>query len=107
MYTVIAPLGERVGRGTFDTIYDNHKYKSVAKAIHNNDYVVVDFVQDGQGTIYFEAWYVKTPEAKAYQRLEIQHFPFGIDMIDDQRGFELGINVLKAATNEQDGTDAD
>lgn len=92
-YTKISPLGERIGPGTFEFVFDTEKYK-MEEAIVANDGAIVDFVQDENGIIYFEAYDTKSPENKQHVRLQIQHFPFGIDIMDDQAGYELGCKVL-------------
>ncbi len=80
----ISPLGKRKGLGTFDTFFDTDKYEKVAQAHEANDVAVVDFVQDDDGVKYFEIYHTKNPDEKTTYRLQIQHFPFGIDHFDDE-----------------------
>jgi hypothetical protein len=82
-YTKISPLGWREGPGTFDSIYDNQKYKTIEEAIAANDIVVIHFVLDENDLINFEVFHSAHPEDKEYQCLQIQHFPAGIDIFDD------------------------
>jgi len=93
-YTKISPLGPRVGPGTFDFVFDTEKYK-MDQAIIANDGIIVDFVKGNDGILYFDAYDTKQPDIHEYLRLQIQHFPFGIDMMDDAAGFELGCSLLR------------
>lgn len=93
-YKVISPLGPRVGPGTFDAVWEQTNYPTIEEAMKASDYAVINFVEDEDRIKYFEAYYIRTPEVKKYLRLEIQDFPFGIDMIDDQNGFRLGVDML-------------
>lgn len=93
--SVISPLGPRTGPGTFDTFFDTVKYKTMEAALAAHDYVVVNFVANGFGTKSFEAYHSKEPHKKAYVELEIQHFPFGIDMRDDQAACNLAVELLE------------
>lgn len=83
-YTRISPLGPRTGPGSFDCYFDMRKYASMQQAMSANDFVVVDFVKDEHKVVYFEFHHVQTPEERHQLRLQVQHFPFGIDMFDDQ-----------------------
>jgi hypothetical protein len=82
-FTRIAPLGPRKGPGTFDCFFDDVKYATMQQAHEANDFVIVDFVEDPVGVRYFEFYHSQTPEVRKQVRLRIQHFPFGIDMLDD------------------------
>ncbi len=93
-YTKISPLGQRNGTGTFDTIFDSKKYTSMQDAFSANDYVVMDFVKDENNIILFEIYHVHNPDEKKYYRLQIQDFPFGIDMIDDRLGVEIATSLF-------------
>jgi hypothetical protein len=95
-FTKISPLGKRKGFGTFDCFFDTTKYKSLEAATAMNDYVVVDFVEDERGLKYFCLFHSKKPEECIYQTLQIQHFPFGIDIMDDQTACRLADELLKA-----------
>lgn len=88
-YTKIAPLGKRNSVGTFDDFYNDGKYNSMQEAWTAIDFVVVDFVQDEQGVIYFELYNKKAPEVKKYHRLRVQHFPMGIDVFDDRAAEDI------------------
>ena len=96
-YTKISPLGPRKGSGTFDCWFDPDKYKTLEEAEQANDYVVVDFVKDEHGIIFFELYHTKDPGAKRHYELEIQHFlPFmGIDAFDDDAAERLAHKLLK------------
>lgn len=80
----ISPLGERKGPGTFDGFWDNTKYDTMQEALEANDMVVVDFIKDENGIIYFEFYHIAEPNKKEIQMLQIQHFPAGVDIMDDQ-----------------------
>lgn len=81
-YTVISPLGKRAGLGTFETFWDSEKYPDVETAIKANNCCIVDFVEK-EGTVYFQFHNIAHPDHKEYYRLNQQHFPFGIDVLDD------------------------
>lgn len=95
-YTKISPLGPRPGIGTFDCWWNTDRYKSVVEAVAANDLVVVDFVQDEKGIIYFELHHTKDPEAKRHYELEIQNFipALGIDAFDDHAAERLAQKML-------------
>lgn len=93
-YKKIAPLGPREGTGTFDCIYDNQKYSTMKEAQAANDYVQIDFVKGEDGIIYFEFVYSKAPDIKRHQQLQIQHFPFGIDVMDDATAMNIANEIL-------------
>lgn len=88
-YTKISPLGPRTGTGTFDCFFDTQKYKAIDEAIAAGDYVQIDFVKDDNGTKFFEAFHMKNPTQKVRKQLEIQHFPFGIDVRDDNNACQM------------------
>ena len=87
-------LGNRNGKGTFDTFYNTEKYKSVEDAINANDAVIADFVKE-DGIVYFQLYHLKEPNGVIHERLQIQHFPAGIDMMDDSRACEIGYGLLR------------
>ena len=89
MYTKIYPLGERLGLGSYDTFYDTEKYNNIEEAIKNNDCVIANFVSDENSIIYFEVMDSKYPDKAKYHCLNIQHFPFGVDISDDESCVEL------------------
>lgn len=94
-YTKISPLGPREGKGTFDTFYDTKKYpKGQSQAEEANDAVIVDFVKDDDGIVYFEFYNTKAPEIKKYHQLEIQHFPFGVDVFDDTSAINIATSMF-------------
>ena len=82
--TTIAPLGKRVGFGTYETFYDTGKYKTMEESFKANDAVAVDFVKDDKGVTYFKIYHIENTEHYELYRLQIQHFPMGVDMFDDQ-----------------------
>lgn len=82
-YTKISPLGQRKGIGTYDTFYDLSLYKSIQEAIDKNDVIIVDFVKDSDNIIYFEIYKSSDTENKQYHCLNFQHFPCGVDTLDD------------------------
>jgi len=93
-YTKISPLGKRECIGTFDCFFDTKKFTSMQETIDAHDFVVVDFVKDEDEIIHFEFYNTKTPDVKKYYRLQIQHFPFGIDMFDDQAACEISSTLF-------------
>ncbi len=92
-YERINLFGKKESRGTFDDFYSN-KYKSLEDAYLANDYVECDFVKDKNEILYIEARNVKNPDVKEYYRLNYQHCPAGIDMLDDQLGAEMASKLL-------------
>ena len=94
-YTKISPLGPRIGIGTFDTINVKEKYPDMNDAIAAKECVVVDFVKDEEGVIYFCAYHAKHVEDKLYRKLSIQYFPVGIDLFDDEAAMEMAIKLLE------------
>ncbi|MCK9209258.1 MAG: hypothetical protein M0P61_00340 [Ignavibacteriaceae bacterium] len=82
-YTKISLFGERKGVGTFETFFNTGKYKSIDEAIKINDYVIVDFVKDDKGIIYFEIKHSQRQNESIYHRLNIQRPICGIDVSDD------------------------
>lgn len=92
MYEVISPLGKREGIGTYDTFFDNDKYgNDLEAATAVNDCVVVNFVIElvemgygvNDGSISFEAYHTRAIDDKIYSLLGVQHFPAGVDIMDD------------------------
>jgi|SRR6266850_2663976 len=94
-YTKIRPLGARPGLGTFESFWSG-KYKSLEEAIGANDLVVVDFVKDAEGTIYFELYHTKDPNAKRHYELEVQNFlpVFGVDTFDDDAAQRMAHKMI-------------
>lgn len=90
-YTTISPLGKRNGIGTFDDIYDTTKYSSHPEAMAANDLVIIDFVQDTYGKMYFQCYYSKEPAIVKILPLQIQNFipALGVDGWDDQAAMNL------------------
>jgi len=95
-YEIISPLGPRNGDGTFDTFFDLEKYKNQDEAKSSNDLVVINFVKNEGGLIFFEGYHSKVPDRKLYRQLNYQHFPFGIDISDDNLAQELADNLFKS-----------
>lgn len=94
-YTKISPLGARNGLGTFEMFFDTSKYISPDAAQEANDVAIVDFVLNDDDVIYFEAYHIKSPEDKKHVRLQIQHFPCGVDVMDDQAACDLANEFIK------------
>ena len=94
-YTIIAPLGIMNGIGTFDTFHNQRKYSSCEEALKANDVIVIDFVKDENDIIYFQIYHTKSSHAKTYLQLEVQHFPFGVDIIDDNRVCQTVFELFK------------
>lgn len=92
-YTKISPLGKRDGVGTFDTFYATEKCENIEAAIAANDVVIIDFVSK-ENITYFAAYHTKEPGTIIYTRLDIQHFPFGIDILDDGRACDMAAKLL-------------
>lgn len=93
-YEKIYPLGERKGIGSYETFFNQGKFKSIKEAIEANEYCVVDFVKDEQGIIYFEIYTGALPDVKTYHRLNIQHFPCGVDVMDDNDALRISFGIL-------------
>ncbi len=91
----IAPLGARNGPGTFDCIYKKDRYSTMDEAESNNDFVKIDFVKGEDNIIYFEFSYSKSLDIKVHEPLMIQHFPFGIDVFDDQNAMNIASKMLE------------
>lgn len=94
MYTKIFPLGKRPSKGSFDDFYDTKKFDSLKKSYDANDFVMVDFVKDEKGVIYFEFHHVKNPDEKKYHQLNYQHFPAGVDVMDDTIACEIAVSMF-------------
>lgn len=94
-YTVFAPLGDRPGKGTYDTFWDN-KYKDLAEGLAANDVVVIDFVKDVKGVIYFRFYNTRRSDEKEYYRLGWQNFipALGVDTRDDWKAIEIGCKMF-------------
>lgn len=86
---VVSPLGPRQGAGSFETFFDAERFATIDLAISAQKAVVVDFIKDANGIIWFEAWHIKDPSTKKRRRLEVQHFPFGVDVFDDEAAVNL------------------
>lgn len=95
IFTKIYPLGPKPGFGTYETFYDSSKYQSLKQAKEYYDVVVVDFVKDEWGVIYFEVYSTMTPDIKKYHKLIVQQFPFGVDYNDDVEVCNLVAYVMK------------
>lgn len=93
-YKKISPLGPRVGFGTFETLFDIDKYPTLEDATNANDYVILDFVIDERDLKHIECYHVRTPETKLYHRINYQHFPFGLDAMDDHFACELAATLF-------------
>lgn len=93
-YEIISPLGPRKGPATFDCFYDVDKYSSMEEAVAENDYVHIDFVKDEGGLIQFRGYRSKQPAKRKYYVLDIQRFPFGIDILDDEAGCKMAQELL-------------
>lgn len=65
------------------------------ESLEANDMVVVDFVVDENGIKYFEFYHIAEPEKREILQLQIQHFPFGIDMLDDQAACNKATEFFK------------
>ena len=94
-YKKVSPLGPREGQGTYETFYSNEKYSTLQEAIKANDIAIVDFVRDENNTTYFEIYHSKHPDHKKYHRLNYQHFPAGVDMLDDSLAVDIVDNLFK------------
>lgn len=93
-YKVVDLFGNSACKGTFDCIYDQKKYKTMKEAETAQDYVVINFVVDGEGTKYFEAYHTKNPDHKLYKALGWQDPRFGLDVADDNAGLQLAEELL-------------
>ena len=93
-YTKISPLGNRTGPGTYDAIWNNKEYNSLEEAEEKGKLVVLDFVKDENNTVYFEIYNSDNPEEKKYHRLNYQHFPFGVDALDDGLAIEIAETLI-------------
>lgn len=96
-YTIISPLGDRVGFGTFETFWPVDKYADVQDAYNNKDCVVVNFVQDSGGKIWFHFQDLSEPGHQVYYSLLVQNFSshFGIDTRDDNAACNIYIDKFK------------
>lgn len=95
-YTKMYPLGKRSGLGSFETFYDIKKYIDYETAIKANDCVVIDFVSDENGIIYFSAFHTLNPSEIIYRKLNFQHFPCGLDILDDNIACEIADELLNS-----------
>ncbi len=93
-YQKIDPFGKKQSRGTFDDFFSTEKYQSIQDAYLVNDYAECDYVRGEDGLIYIEAKNMKHPEVKKYHKLNYQHFPFGIDALDDRLASEMACSML-------------
>jgi len=82
------PLGHRNGIGTYETFFDTDQYDTWKDAVDDGEAVVVDFMND-EGVIKFVAYHVARPGTKLYHTLNYQHFPAGVDVLDDQAAVEM------------------
>lgn len=93
---VIAPFGPpRVGTATWDTIWDNTKYKTVREALKANDYVHGDYVVDDEGRLGIQLYHTKSPDIRKLYTLQFQNPVAGIDVLDDQSALNIAISLLK------------
>lgn len=94
-YTKISPLGPRRGPGTFDGVF-GPKYKTMEEAVAANDIVIIDFVKDENGIIYFQFYHMKDIAAKRYWQLQVQNFWAGVvDVFDDEAAMLLANKMLE------------
>lgn len=93
-YTKISPLGHRLGPGTFDAFFDTEKYVDLNEAEKANDVVIVDFVVGDDDLVYFQFHNSKNPAEKKYHRLNYQHFPCGVDALDDNAAVEIAVSMF-------------
>lgn len=95
-YKKIFPLGVRPGLGSYDTFWPEKEIKTLEDALANSKQVIIiDFVKDEAGVIYFEAYDKNNPDEKKRMRLGWQHFPFGVDTRDDQDCIILATSLFK------------
>lgn len=92
-YKKIAPLGDRPGHGTFETFFP---YETLEEAEKENDYVVVNFVEDQDEDIHLEFYHVQSPDDKIYYRIDYQNFipALGIDTRDDNMAQAIAFNFF-------------
>lgn len=81
-HTIVAPLGKRLGLGTYDTFWDRERYVSYHDAEDHGGLVVVDFVCDADDVVYFQIYPLNAPKTLRYVRLNQQHFPCGLGIED-------------------------
>lgn len=93
-YERIYLFGKKESRGTFDDFFSTEKYATLQDAYKANDYVECDFVKDEGGTLYIEARNVQKPDEKKYHKLNYQHCPAGIDVLDDSLGAEMACSMF-------------
>ena len=94
MYNKISPLGIQASKGTNDDFFDTGKYSSVLEAWAADDYVQGDFVQDESNMVHIELKHTKNKDDKVYYTLQIQHFPLGLDIRDDNLACEAAYKLL-------------
>lgn len=94
----IAPLGERPGVCTFETVWDL-KYANVEEAIAANDYVGLDFAKDEAGVVYIVIYHTKMHEDEPVHIMPLgwQNFipALGIDTRDDTAAMEIAQGLLE------------
>lgn len=93
-YEKIYLFGKRKSRGSFDDFYDIKKFNTIEEAYNANDYVECDFVKDKGGWIHIEARHVQDESKKKYHRLNFQHCPFGLDVLDDSIASEMATTLF-------------
>lgn len=91
-YTVISPLGKRSGYGTFETFFDTGRFRSIEEA--KDDCVVVDFVKNSSGRIFFHAYRKDDKSRFSLYELERQNFPAGVDVADDNAACAMAENLF-------------
>lgn len=99
-FTIIAPLGDRIGYGTFETFWNIELYRDVDEAYAKSDCVVVNFVQDKGGKMWFHFNDLAEPEHQVYYSLLVQEFnpDLGIDTRDDNAAVNIYNKKFKNKT---------
>jgi len=87
-------FGQTKSRGTFDDIYSTVKYNTLEEAYAANDYVECNYMIDSKNILFIEVFNVKNPEIKKVHRLNYQHCPAGIDVLDDSLACELARTLM-------------
>lgn len=98
-YVKIAPLGPRIGLGTYETFCDFKRYRSLNQAILNNDCVIVDFVEEQPGGDYYvEVYHTKKPDQRNMYRLDKAHIKHlrKINPVDDKVIQQMSLEVIKS-----------
>lgn len=90
---IVHPFGEREGFGSFDTFFDEKKYQTPDDAAKAKDCYPIDFAQDENGVNYLQGYHMGNPDYKISRRMNIQHFPFGIDVSDDALAVQMFLEL--------------